>query len=308
MKKILKGAGFILTILALLFIVRKIIQMDIDFHMLSAHMPVFLLCILGYAVLVYFLGKPWKKFVTVITGMKVEAHEAYYICTKANLMKYIPGNVLQFVGRNELAINHDMRHKDVACATVLDTLCMVLSAVTAAVVFHFKGLVDWFLQYVTLPVLICSIVVLCLTGTVFLVLIYKKVPYFHFLFEKNNVKAMISGTAFFWIFYLGTAAMLLLILHTILGTAFPISKINVLIGTWAIGYLMGYVMPGAPGGMGIRELVLCFLLQGILDQDVVLLATVLLRVTNIIGEVLAFVVAFILFTTRKSVMADRRLG
>lgn len=295
MKKILKGAGYILTILALLFVVRKIISMNIDFHLLSEHLPVFLICITGYAILVYFLGKPWKKFVTVITGQQVEGSEAYYICTKANLMKYIPGNVLQFVGRNELAINHDMRHKDVACATVLDTLCMVLSAVTVAMVFHLKGLLSWLLQYMQLELLIICLLVMIFVGACILILLYRKVPYFRFLFEKSNVKAMITGTAFFWIFYLGTAGMLYLIFHFVLGVSFTVPELSILVGTWAIGYLMGYVMPGAPGGIGIRELVLCFLLQTIINQDTVLLATVLLRVANIFGEIIAFLVALVLY-------------
>lgn len=295
MKKILKGAGYILTILALLFVVRKIISMDIDFHLLSEHLPVFLICITGYAILVYFLGKPWKKFVTVITGQQVEGPEAYYICTKANLMKYIPGNVLQFVGRNELAINHDMSHKDVACATVLDTLCMVLSAVTVAMVFHLKGLFSWLLQYMQLELLLICLLVMIFVGACILILLYRKVPYFRFLFEKSNVKAMVTGTAFFWIFYLGTAAMLYLIFHFVLGVSFTVPELSILVGTWAIGYLMGYVMPGAPGGIGIRELVLCFLLQTIINQDTVLLATVLLRVANIFGEIIAFLVALVLY-------------
>lgn len=306
MKKILKGIGYALTVLSLIFIVKKLINMDIDFSMLfGKHMPIFLLCIAGYAVLVYFLGKPWKKFVEIITGQKVSGREAYYICTKANLMKYIPGNIFQFVGRNEIALNHDMNHKDVACATVLDTLCMVLAALTVAIVFHFQGLLTWLLQYVSFPVLVVTFLFLCVIGALLLWIVYQKISYFHFLFEKNNMKAMLTGTVFFWIFYLGSAAMFLFILYTVLGADFPLARINVLIGTWAIGYLMGYVMPGAPGGMGIRELVLCFLLQGMIAQDDVLLATVLLRVTNIIGEVLAFVVALLLERRRQDVDGER---
>lgn len=303
MKKILKGVGYILTMIALLFIVKKIVRMDIDFNLLLDHMPIFLVCVVGYAVLVYFLGKPWKKFVTIITGQQVDGAEAYYICTKANLMKYIPGNVLQFVGRNELAVNHDMSHKDVACATVLDTLCMVLSAVSVAAVFHMRGLLTWLLQYMNVGILLLFVAVGLTVGIVFLILIYRKISYFHFLFEKNNVKAMITGTAFFWIFYLGTAAMLYLIFHIVLGISFSIAEIGILVGTWAIGYLMGYVMPGAPGGMGIRELVLCFLLQGIMEQDTVLLATVLLRMANILGEVIAFAVALLVFNVKKKALS-----
>ena len=89
--------------------------------------------------------------------------------------------------------------------------------------------------------------------------------------------------------------MLYLIFHFVLGVSFTVPELSILVGTWAIGYLMGYVMPGAPGGIGIRELVLCFLLQTIINQDAVLLATVLLRVANIFGEIIAFLVALVLY-------------
>ena len=300
MKKILKGFGYVLTVLAMFFIVRKLLRMDVDFQLIfGKHMPLFIACIVGYAVLVYFLGWPWKRFVVQMTGKEVTGREVYYICTKANLMKYIPGNVLQFVGRNEIAVNHDMRHRDVACATLLDTLCMVLSALTVAILFYSQGLLQWFLQYMPLQVFLCGGIVLLGLGLLVLWLVYQKVPYFRFVFEKENLVNMLKGTAFFWIFYLGSASMFLTILHVVTGTQLPLSHINVLIGTWALGYLMGYVMPGAPGGMGIRELVLCFLLQGIVGQEDVLLATVLLRIMNIFGEIVAFAVAALLERSRQ---------
>ena len=57
-----------------------------------------------------------------------------------------------------------------------------------------------------------------------------------------------------------------------------------------MGYLAGYVIPGSPGGLGVREVTISVLLYNVIDVPVVALGTVFMRVANIIGEVAAFLV------------------
>ncbi|MEQ9122824.1 MAG: hypothetical protein RIM80_09710, partial [Alphaproteobacteria bacterium] len=61
-----------------------------------------------------------------------------------------------------------------------------------------------------------------------------------------------------------------------------------LIAAGALAWLAGFVTPGAPGGIGMREFALLMLLSGVGAEADVLLAAALLRVVTVAGEVLFY--------------------
>lgn len=61
-----------------------------------------------------------------------------------------------------------------------------------------------------------------------------------------------------------------------------------LIGAYVLAWLAGLVTPGAPAGLGVRELVLLFLLNGVVGEADLLLAVVLGRVVTVCGDALFF--------------------
>jgi uncharacterized membrane protein YbhN (UPF0104 family) len=61
-----------------------------------------------------------------------------------------------------------------------------------------------------------------------------------------------------------------------------------------LAWLAGLVTPGAPAGMGVRELVLLFMLNGIVIEEDLLMAIVLSRIVTVMGDVLYFTVAFMI--------------
>ena len=68
---------------------------------------------------------PWLVFTQSLSGVKIPYRRAMPVYTRSNLYKYLPGNVFQYVGRNQLAADVQISHVDVACATVLDVLFCV---------------------------------------------------------------------------------------------------------------------------------------------------------------------------------------
>lgn len=63
------------------------------------------------------------------------------------------------------------------------------------------------------------------------------------------------------------------------------------IGAYVLAWLAGLVTPGAPAGLGVRELVLLFLLTGVIGEADLLLVTVLGRIVTVCGDVGFFAVA-----------------
>jgi glycosyltransferase 2 family protein len=67
-----------------------------------------------------------------------------------------------------------------------------------------------------------------------------------------------------------------------------------LAGAFVLAWLAGLVTPGAPAGLGVRELVLLFLLKGSIDEANLVLAVVLGRIVTVSGDLLFFVIASVM--------------
>ncbi|EIK95624.1 hypothetical protein PMM47T1_16098 [Pseudomonas sp. M47T1] len=59
-------------------------------------------------------------------------------------------------------------------------------------------------------------------------------------------------------------------------------------GAYIIAWLAGLVTPGAPAGVGIREMVLLLLLKGTVQEADLLMATLLGRLVTVTGDLLFF--------------------
>jgi uncharacterized membrane protein YbhN (UPF0104 family) len=66
------------------------------------------------------------------------------------------------------------------------------------------------------------------------------------------------------------------------------STFSVLCGSYVIAWLAGLITPGAPAGVGVRELVLLFLLGEQIPAADLLLAVVLGRIVTVVGDLLFF--------------------
>jgi len=66
------------------------------------------------------------------------------------------------------------------------------------------------------------------------------------------------------------------------------APVAVLAGAGIIAWLVGYLTPGAPGGIGTREATLIALLSFLNQEDAGLIATALFRVVTPLGDVLLF--------------------
>lgn len=65
-------------------------------------------------------------------------------------------------------------------------------------------------------------------------------------------------------------------------------------GAYILAWLAGLVTPGAPAGVGVRELVLLFFLKGVVGETELLLAVLLGRVVTVAGDLGFFSVSFLM--------------
>lgn len=311
MKKYIKLFGNILMAAAILFLFNRIRKMDISWSNLLGPSSIFIiaLCSLLYAVMIMASFCPWMRLVGLMTQqeerIRAAAMDFARIFTKSNIMKYIPGNVFQYVGRNEIATVLSLPHIQVAGATVTEMVLMAFGAGFLSVIllgsytFHYfyQRLGMLFYLFLTAGVILGIVLLLGLRGKVKKELESRQINY------KSN--ALLSGICFCFVFYIMTflyGGVLFIIVMKLCGNfILNFHSLRLLLGTYALSWVAGYITPGAPGGMGIREVIMTAVLGGsqFAADEVIVQASVLFRFVTVLGDLIAFVAAQVICSTQE---------
>ncbi len=294
--KIVKIIGNIVMMVAIIFIVKGLVSYDIDYKVIikGNNLLIFTILIIAYAVSVILTSIPWRNVVYLITGEKIKFGEVAVVSTKANVMKYIPGNVFQYIGRNGLAVEKGLKHSDVAMSTLVDVIINLGTVFLLTLFFSFDIIVYWFKEYIK-PIYFIGLVVLGLVclGVMALYFYKKREKYmdtFKRVFSKDGIKTVITNVFVYVLLSLYTTIIYMIVLYVIADGTFGAESYFVIIGAVLASWILGFITPGAPGGMGVRETILIMLVGGIMTEEIILLGVVVNRVVSILGDVLALVV------------------
>jgi len=101
------------------------------------------------------------------------------------------------------------------------------------------------------------------------------------ILEGRQLAAVVAVNVLGW---LGTGAAVYLLVTAVTGSAPPFLW---LAGTYTAGYLVGFVAPLSPGGLGVREGMLVVLLAPHYGMGVAIALPIAIRLANMAGELLA---------------------
>lgn len=296
LKKYYKVIGSAITVLALIFVVKKVVTMDVDWSMFAdgKTLAVIIGCTLIQAGIVIFMTLPWLRYVRILSGIRIPVKSALPVYTRSNLMKYVPGNVFQYVGRNQLAADLQISHVDVACATLLDIASSVLTPLVLILFLMGKDMFRLFQQYSRnfLLVLGIGIVVLVL---LFFLLHWKFREPLRRYFEKYRRllnRKLIPRLLVVLLLYVAQYLVSTAMYGTAAGLLFevPASQMGLFLGTYLFSWIIGFLTPGAPGGIGIREAVMVLMCGSFLSTDTIMLYAVTMRIVSTLGDVVAFLI------------------
>ncbi len=251
---------------------------------------------LGYFILLTLMATAWGTLLHLISKKKYPLFDIYNIYGRSQIAKYLPSNVLHFAGRQMLGKKLAWQQGDIALASLLEIilLCaasMLLAGVSALTIG----------QRVFEVVPPSVVIILTFLGFVtlwFLLSKLKKIPFIPYTLKIHQSSALFSINMLLWslvqylLFFVGCTVILALIY---LGFDLPLDyhRVALLAYGFAISWLIGYVTPSAPGGLGVREAVFVLLLGSTLGEANAVMIAVLFRLMTIVGDVLFFGVALV---------------
>lgn len=207
--------------------------------------------------------------------------------------KYLPGNVGQYVGRAALARREGLDLGHVLFTLVAETACAVAAAAVYAVAMLDPGSRDLFvdrlgpgrLAAVVLIAVLAALAAGRLAGhpTVRRV---ARLPPSATPPATPGPAVWLSCLGLTWLSFTLLGVCALLLLHGFFDP--PAASLPALAGLFAAAWVAGFVTPGAPAGLGVREAVLVAGLNPLYGPDVALALPLLFRLVSVAGDGVAF--------------------
>jgi len=231
-------------------------------------------------------------------GVSLAVKQAFVLMGRSQIGKYLPGNVFHYAGRIALGHQQNISMEALVISTSIETfLIMATGAVVAAAGFfldnpsHAALIGQQSTKVIfTVVFVIVGIAAILLITTKFSLAarnwISSRLPYLHIGRITTSVLLYI---AIFILFGLSIS----LLLNLVWGVD---ANLHWYQFTWgfAAAWVTGFVTPGAPGGVGIRETIFFGLYSQELGEGLAMGLSLALRVVTIIGDLSAFALAYYL--------------
>lgn len=218
----------------------------------------------------------WRSLLSYF-GAATSRMWAFKTYSISQIARYIPGNIFHIAGRQVMGMADGIPSSPLAKASIWE---LILISIAGAVFFILiLPLIIPALPIIAAVVLFIIIIII-LSGLLWYyispLITYVLISYFLFL--------SISGGLFVGLINLFSNFNLN---NSIL---FEIT----LCGVFVLSWLVGLVTPGAPAGIGIRELILLFFLRNTIDEGSLLLAVAMGRVVTVGGDFMIFIIALLI--------------
>ncbi len=291
-KPVVKFIGAVLIIILLVYVLKPFIKnWDDTVKLLKTFKPLSLLAgivILSLTVSVYPLI--WRSILGKF-GTKIGVRQAYKSWIYSNVGKYIPGKVWQFAGR--IMLTKEAYGEVIVVTMLLET---VISGVASIIVFLWGTLVGgiftavW-VKYlsIALPILIVLLHPFFLKQILKILSKIRKVElHENFTMRYRDILLYLVIYILLWI-ATGFAFWLMFA-----GSAIKINLID-LASSYALSWVLGYASLFAPGGLGVREGAIAFLLNLKYTPVVSSTFAMLTRISFIVTDFLLFGVFYLYF-------------
>ena len=304
----------ILTVLVLAFVARHVARTWLDL-MERGQAPRIEWAWVASSVLLYLVGLSafgvyfWRVMQAGATPTALApALRAYLI---SHLGKYVPGKAMVVVMRAGLVVPHGARAATAAFATLYETLVMMAAGGLASGVGFAVG--SGPSARVPVPLFGGTEVEAPLAlmglglGLAFLVVVWPSVfPRLAGLarvplpnvgpdaLPRFSPRLLGEGLAWSLLGWILLGLSQVAVIRGLTPGGLPMAAWPLAIASVALATVAGFVVPIAPGGLGVREWVLWTALASAIDRDLAVVAALLLRLAWVVGEVLAAAILTVL--------------
>lgn len=248
MRKLFNATGIAITILSAAFVfysLSKSYKYIPESIFTQNYAAIIIIASLLCASANQFLAIAWYFLLSTEGRGQLKLWHAIFIFNRTQIYKYLPGNVFHMVGRYAMAKKMGASHTTLAVAQFSELALVSLAAASVSVLFSYS-VFSSAIKLLDLP-----IYTYILAGAVFIttisVITWKSA---HLPQAKRNATPFLLAAALYSLFILANASLGGGLSWWLGNKDTPLLQI---IAISATAWLLGFIIPGAPGGLGARE-------------------------------------------------------
>jgi hypothetical protein len=184
----------------------------------------------------------------------------------------------------------------VLAANIYEMAVISITAMLAVIVLLFTGglndpdaVIGFFRRDIGSTVII-AVIILTLSA-VAVIYCRKKSPAF---LTVSMARMSLGALPAYLVFFAVSSLILTGLLGFYSNDVRPLLSFHTVLGVFSLSWIAGFLAPGAPGGLGVRETVIVLMLGSAVGEGPALGAALLLRMVTAAGDVLSFVYSFFL--------------
>ncbi|XXJ20628.1 hypothetical protein ACR42D_14040 [Desulfovibrio caledoniensis] len=246
------------------------------------------------------LGAFYLSLAWAWVHMATESNQGYarwqllFIYARTSIYKYLPGNVFHLLGRNVVGAKSGVCQAQLASATFFE---MVLSVLNSFGVAALLLLLSHSRLYPRNLILITCGAYLLLLAIIILIPTRGRLPEGQRSLRKlcatviTPPRGVIVAIPLTILLYAGMAFVAVFIWVQLIGIPLSWAEIG---ACYVLGWLAGYVVPGAPGGIGVRETFLLFAMSTQAGEADILLFALFMRLVATGADITLFLLGKLL--------------
>ncbi|MBD2388281.1 lysylphosphatidylglycerol synthase transmembrane domain-containing protein [Cylindrospermum sp. FACHB-282] len=238
----------------------------------------------------------------------VPSSQFIQVYLKTNIAKYLPGNVWHYYGRIVAAKNASIPAGTATLSVLLEPLLMAAAALIIIDLFGSQvamasrppeaiansNFAVQSLQFISLAVILCAVHPWFLNPVIRFLYRLKRQksdtntqPIISLTIERYPLRPLLGELIFLGL----RGAGFILTIYAL--SPLNVSQIPLLLGAFSFAWLLGLIVPGAPGGLGVFEATAIALLQNRFPAALVISAIALYRLISILAETAGAVLAWL---------------
>jgi uncharacterized membrane protein YbhN (UPF0104 family) len=242
-------------------------------------------CACGYALAMFLPALAWWRLVFALAPRDPPpARDTIATYAASQYGKYLPGNFAHYALRHAWSRRAGIPHATLGLAAALEAALLLVAALAAALLGDTERLrvisaID--------PRLAIALLVAMLAGLSIALRFARRMHVFERFQMPSPPRARVLAgcTTIYFVFMVASALLLAGIAHTL---GIPVDSFAMLLAASAASWLAGFIVIGAPGGLGVREAAFVALAGGALGESRALLLIGLFRVVTFFGDTLFF--------------------
>jgi len=204
---------------------------------------------------------------------------SYYYFSKTEIAKYLPGNIFHFIGRQALASKIGISQVEMAKISLLFSFLLLTGTILTSTIFAFLSQ--------EIPTLILTLMgISSIIKLIILVYLYPSFP----VRKKASMHSYLALSVALQGIMLGMIVMYQ-------SESFTANLFFQCVSIYTLSWLIGFVTPGASGGLGIREgtfIAIATYLHVNISSDIIIFSVLLVRLINICVDVMLYLSTMIL--------------